>query len=110
MPRKEDILLNISKSLEFRGMIQTTCTTCKLKIKPNLFFVHVPLDKSSTCQFFSVCYIYKLALEILQETLNNNFSKKEEDFFNLMANIIFYINSQKGINNKISNYLATCMI
>ena len=107
---KEDILLNISKSLEFRGMIQTTCTTCKLKIKPNLFFVHVPLDKSSTCQFFSVCYIYKLALEILQETLNNNFSKKEEDFFNLMANIIFYINSQKGINNKISNYLATCMI
>ena len=106
---KEDVLLKIAEGLEFKGMIQTTCKTCQLKIRPNLFFVHVPIDKSGSCPFVSVCYTYKIALDILQVTLNNNFSEKEDDFFNLMANIIFYINNQKGINNKISNYLATCM-
>ena len=106
---KDDVLIKISEALEYKGLIQTTCKTCQLKIRPNLFFVHVPIDRSGQTGFYSICYSYRLILEVLRVSLNNNFQDKEDDFYNVVANIIFYISSKKGTNNKISNYLATCL-
>ena len=102
-------MIKISEALEYKGLIQTTCKSCQLKIRPNLFFVHVPMDKSGASGFFSICYSYKISLDVLKASFNNKFNDKEEDFFNVIANMIFYISSKEGINNKISNYLATCL-
>ena len=104
---KDEVLIKISEALEYKGLIQTTCKSCQLKIRPNLFFVHVPMDKSGASGFFSICYSYKISLDVLKASFNNKFNDKEEDFFNVIANMIFYISSKEGINNKISNYLAT---
>ena len=106
---KDEVLIKISEALEYKGLIQTTCKSCQLKIRPNLFFVHVPMDKSGSTGFFSICYSYKISLDILKACFNNTFNDKEDDFFNVIANIIFYISSKEGLNNKISNYLATCL-
>ena len=106
---KDEVLIKISEALEYKGLIQTTCKSCQLKIRPNLFFVHVPMDKSGSAGFFSICYSYKVSLDILKASFNNSFNDKEEDFFNVIANMIFYISFKEGINNKISNYLATCL-
>ena len=95
--------------MEYKGLIQTTCKTCQLKIRPNLFFVHVPIDRAGQAGFYSICYSYRIALDVLQFSLNNNFGEKEDDFFNVVANMIYYISFKEGINNKISNYLATCL-
>jgi hypothetical protein len=108
---KDDVLIKISEALEYKGLIQTTCKTCQLRIRPNLFFIHVPIDKASSTGFYSICYSYKNAFEILKNALNNNVTDKNNDeLFNVIANMIFYINFKCGINNKISNYLATCLI
>ena len=106
---KDEVLIKISEALEYKGLIQTTCKTCQLKIRPNLFFVHVPIDKSGQTGFYSICYSYRIALDVLSASLNNNFGEKEDDFFNVVANMIYYISFKEGINNKISNYLATCL-
>ena len=106
---KDEVLIKISEALEYKGLIQTTCKTCQLKIRPNLFFVHVPIDRSGQAGFYSICYSYRIALDVLRFSLNNNFAEKEDDFFNVVANMIYYISFKEGINNKISNYLATCL-
>jgi hypothetical protein len=108
---KDDVLIQYSEILEYKGLIQTTCKTCQLRIRPNLFFVHVPIDKSSSVGFYSICYSYKNASEIMKKALNNNLSdKNNEELFNIIANMIFYMNFKLGPNNKISDYLATCLI
>ena len=75
-----------------------------VKIKPNLFFIHVPLDKSNSVGFYSLIFCYKTALKIL-----NKIDKgiTEDEYFTLCANIIFYINSKNNTNNFIdlTNYV-----
>ena len=109
---KDEVLIRISEALEYKGNIQTTCKSCQLKIRPNLFFVHVPLDKSSSAGFYSICYSYKISLEILRTELGNITNEKnktDDEYFNIVGNMIYYISFKEGLNNKISNYLATCL-
>ena len=109
---KDDVLIKISEALEYKGFIQTTCKTCQLKIKPNLFFIHVPLDKSAVSDFYSICFSFKIAKDILKAVMSNNEnekSKAEDEYFNVIGNMIYYISFKEGVNNKISNYLATCL-
>ena len=109
---KDDVLIKISEALEYKGLIQTTCKTCQLKIRPHLFFVHVPLDKAATAGFYSICFSYKNAIDILKAVMSNNEnekSKADDEYFNVIGNMIYYISFKEGINNKISNYLATCL-
>lgn len=109
---KDEVLIRISEALEYKGNIQTTCKSCQLKIRPNLFFVHVPLDKSSSAGFYSICYSYKISLDILRSELGNITSEKnktDDEYFNIVGNMIYYISFKEGLNNKISNYLATCL-
>ena len=103
---KDDVLINITEAIEYKGSIQTTCKTCKFKIKPNLFFIHVPLDKSNSVGFYSLIYCYKTAIKIL-----NKIDKgiTEDEYFTLCANIIFYINSKKKGNNLLSKFIATSL-
>ena len=116
---KDDVLINITEAIEYKGLIQTTCKTCKFKIKPNLFFIHVPLDKSSSVGFYSIIYSYKSALKILNKILNNiEKGNTEEEYFCLCANMIFYINFQSakkekkenGFNNLLSRFIATSIV
>ena len=110
---RDDVLIKISEALEYKGLIQTTCKTCQLKIRPNLFFVHVPLDKSATSNFYSICFSYKNATDILRAVLDNNENEKNkanDEYFNVIGNMIYYISFKEGVNNKVSNYLATCLI
>ena len=116
---RDEVLINITEAIEYKGIIQTTCKTCKFKIKPNLFFIHVPLDKSNSVGFYSIIYSYKSSLKLLHKILNNidkgNF---EEEYFCLCANMIFYINfryikydkNKTGINNLLSRFIATSII
>ena len=107
---KDDVLVNITEALEYKGLIQTTCKTCKFKIKPNLFFIHVPLDKCSSVGFFSIIYSYKSALKILNKILNNiEKGNLEHDYFTICANMVFYINFKTGTNNLLSRYIATTL-
>ena len=103
---KDEVLINITEAIEYKGSIQTTCKTCKFKIKPNLFFIHVPLDKSNSVGFYSLIFCYKTALKIL-----NKIDKgiTEDEYFTLCANIIFYINSKKKANNLLSRFIATSL-
>ena len=100
------MLINITEAIEYKGSIQTTCKTCKFKIKPNLFFIHVPLDKSNSVGFYSLIFCYKTAIKIL-----NKIDKgiTEDEYFTLCANIIFYINSKKKTNNLLSRFIATSL-
>ena len=104
---KDDVLINITEAIEYKGSIQTTCKTCKFKIKPNLFFIHVPLDKSNSVGFYSLIFCYKTALKIL-----NKIDKgiTEDEYFTLCANIIFYINSKNNTNNLLSRFIATSLV
>ena len=111
---KDDVLIKISEALDYRGTIQTTCKTCQLKIKPNLFFVLVPIDKSGNINFYSICYLYKNALDILKIVMNGNptlneKNKVDKELFNIIGNMIFYLNFKEGPLNVISRYLATSL-
>ena len=109
---KDEVLMKICEALEYKGNIQIACESCQLKIRPNLFFVHVPLDKSSSAGFYSICYSYKISLEILRTELGNITNEKnktDDEYFNIVGNMIYYISFKEGLNNKISNYLATCL-
>ena len=89
---RDDVLINIMEAIEYKGVIQTTCKTCKFKIKPNLFFIHVPLDKSNSVGFYSIIYSYKSSLKILHKILNGiDKGGFEEEYFCLCANMIYYI-------------------
>ena len=90
---KDDVLIGITEALEYKGVIQTTCKSCKFKIKPNLFFIHVPNDRSNAIGFYSLIYSYKNALKILKKNFDTNDKGSfDEDYFNLCGNMIFYIN------------------
>ena len=107
---KDDVLVNITEALEYKGLIQTTCKTCKFKIKPNLFFIHAPSDKCSSVGFYSIIYSYKSALKILNKILNNiEKGNLEDDYFTICANMVFYINFKTGTNNLLSRYIATTL-
>ena len=116
---RDDVLINIMEAIEYKGVIQTTCKTCKFKIKPNLFFIHVPLDKSNSVGFYSIIYSYKSSLKILHKILNGiDKGGFEEEYFCLCANMIYYINfkyikydkAKNGINNLLSRFIATSII
>ena len=105
---KDEVLVSISEALEYKGAIQTTCKTCKYKIRPNLFFVHVPNDRYNSVGFYSIIYSYRNAVRILNKILNNNEKTNiDDDYFGLCANIIFYITFKEGSNNLLSRYIAT---
>ena len=105
---KDEVLVSISEALEYKGAIQTTCKTCKYKIRPNLFFVHVPNDRYNSVGFYSIIYSYRNAVRILNKILNNNEKTNiDDDYFGLCANIIFYITFKEGTNNLLSRYIAT---
>ena len=105
---KDEVLVSISEALEYKGAIQTTCKTCKYKIKPNLFFVHVPNDRYNSVGFYSIIYSYKSSLRILNKLLNSNEKANiDDDYFGLCANIIFYITFKEGNNNLLSRFIAT---
>ena len=105
---KDEVLMNIAEALEYRGHIQTTCKTCKFKIKPNLFFIYVPNDRCSNVGFYSLIYSFKNASKILMRLLNNKDKGTfEEDYFGLCGNMIFYINYKLGMNNSLSRFIAT---
>ena len=107
---KDDVLVGITEALEYKGVIQTTCKTCKFKIKPNLFFIHVPTDKCSSISFCSIIYSYRQSLRILKKILDNNEkSNIDEDYFSLCGNMIFYINFKEKTNNLLSRYIATSL-
>ena len=109
---KDEVLITISEILDNKGLISTTCKACQLKIEPNLYFVHVPLDRSSKVGFYTIGSIYKMALEILKATLSNNASEKskaDEEMYVVIGNIIYNNNYKEGINNRLSNFLATCL-
>ena len=92
--------------------IHTTCKTCQLKMRPLGFFVHVPLDKSSNSGLYSLIFSYKIANDILKTVSSKNENEKSkagDEYFKLIGNMIYYIDFKLGINNKISNYLATCL-
>ena len=109
---KDEVLIGITEALEYKGVIQTTCKTCKFKIKPNLYFIHVPLDKSCSVGFYSLIFSYKNALKILKKNLDSaDKSSFDEDYFNLCGNIIFYINykyKEEG-SNLLSRYIASSL-
>ena len=116
---RDDVLIIYTEAIEYKGVIQTTCKTCKFKIKPNLYFIHVPLDKSNSVGFYSIIYSYKSSLKMLNKILNNNDKGSfEEEYFCLCANMIFYINfkyikydkNKNGINNLLSRFIATSII
>ena len=107
---KDDVLVGITEALEYKGVIQTTCKTCKFKIKPNLFFIHVPTDKCSSISFCSIIYSHKVSLKILKRILDNSEkSNIDEDYFSLCGNMIFYINYKEKTNNLLSRYIATSL-
>ena len=107
---KDDVLVGITEALEYKGVIQTTCKTCKFKIKPNLFFIHVPTDKCSSISFCSIIYSYRQSLRILKKILDNNEKTNiDEDYFSLCGNMIFYINFKEKTNNLLSRYIATSL-
>ena len=107
---KDEVLVGITEALEYKGVIQTTCKTCKFKIKPNLFFVHVPIDKCNSIPFCSIIYSYKISLKILKKILDNNDKGNiDEEYFNLCGNMIFYINYKESTNNLLSRYIATSL-
>ena len=107
---KNDVLIGIAEALEYKGVIHTTCKTCKFKIKPNLFFIHVPNDKSSSIPFCSIIYSYKTSLKILKKILDNNDKGNlDDDYFALCGNMIFYINYYEKTNNLLSRFIATSL-
>ena len=116
---REEVLINITEAIEYKGIIQTTCKSCKFKIKPNLFFIHVPLDKSNSVGFYSIIYSYKSCLKMLHKILSNiEKGSFEEEYFCLCANMIFYINfkyikydkNKNGVNNLLSRFIATSIV
>ena len=116
---REEVLINITEAIEYKGIIQTTCKSCKFKIKPNIFFIHVPLDKSNSVGFYSIIYSYKSCLKMLHKILNNiEKGGFDEEYFCLCANMIFYINfkyirydkNKNGINNLLSRFIATSIV
>ena len=104
---KDEVLINITEAIEYKGSIQTTCKTCKFKIKPNLFFIHVPLDKSNSVGFYSLIFCYKTALKILSKIEKGI---TEDEYFTLCANLIFYINFKNSTNNLLSRFIATSLV
>ena len=105
---KDEVLVSISEALEYKGAIQTTCKTCKYKIKPNLFFVHVPNDRYNSVGFYSIIYSYKNAVRILNKLISNNEKVNiDDEYFGLCANIIYYITFKEGNNNLLSRFIAT---
>ena len=107
---KNDVLIGIAEALEYKGVIHTTCKTCKFKIKPNLFFIHVPNDKSSSIPFCSIIYSYKTSLKILKKILDNNDKGNlDDDYFALCGNMIFYITYSEKTNNLLSRFIATSL-
>ena len=107
---KNDVLIGIAEALEYKGVIHTTCKTCKFKIKPNLFFIHVPNDKSSSIPFCSIIYSYKTSLKILKKILDNNDKGNlDDDYFSLCGNMIFYITYSEKTNNLLSRFIATSL-
>ena len=104
---KDEVLINITEAIEYKGSIQTTCKTCKFKIKPNLFFIHVPLDKSNSVGFYSLIFCYKTALKILSK-IDKGIT--EDEYFTLCANLIFYINFKNSTNNLLSRFIATSLV
>ena len=108
---KDDVLINVAQALEYKGAIQTTCKTCKFKIKPNLNFIFVPSDKCRSVSFNSLMYSYKNATKLLNRIMSNNDKGNiDDDYFALCANMIFYINFREGKNNLMSRYIATSLI
>ena len=108
---KDGVLINVAQALEYKGAIQTTCKTCKFKIKPNLNFIFAPGDKSRSIAFYSLMYSYKNAIKLLNKVLSNNEKGNiDDDYFNLCGNMIFYINFREGNNNLLSRYIATTLI
>ena len=108
---KDGVLINVAQALEYKGTIQTTCKTCKFKIKPNLNFIFAPGDKSRSIAFYSLMYSYKNAIKLLNKILSNNEKGNiDDDYFNLCGNMIFYINFREGNNNLLSRYIATTLI
>ena len=109
---KDEVLIKIAEAIDYKGNIHTTCKTCQLKMRPLVFFVHVPLDKSSNSGLYSLIFSYKIANDILKTVSSKNENEKSkagDEYFKLIGNMIYYIDFKLGINNKISNYLATCL-
>ena len=51
-------------------------------------------------------------MNVLKNILTNNVkdkSKTEKDLFDVIGNIIYYINFKKGKKNIISDFLASCL-
>ena len=120
---KNDVLIGIANALEYKGVIHTTCKTCKFKIKPNLYFIFVPNDKSNSIPFCSIIYSYKTSLKILKKILDNNDKGNlDDDYFTLCGNMIFYINNyereksertekpKKNYNNIFGRFIAHSLI
>ena len=111
-PIKEEALIATVETLGYLGTIQYTCKTCQSRIKPDLFFVVVPLNKSGSAGFLSLSCSYKNIMNVLKNVLTNNITDKkklDKDIFDVVGNIIFYVNYKKGKNNDISNFLASCL-
>ncbi len=111
-PIKEEALISTVETLGYVGTIQYTCKSCQSRIKPDLFFVIVPLNKSGNAGFLSLNSSYKIIMNVLKNILTNNVkdkSKTEKDLFDVIGNIIYYINFKKGKKNIISDFLASCL-
>jgi hypothetical protein len=111
-PIKDEALITTVETLGYLGTIQYTCKTCQSRIKPDLFFVVVPLNKSGSAGFLSLSCSYKNIMNVLKNVLANNIADKkklDKDLFDVIGNIIFYVNYKKGKNNDISNFLAACL-
>jgi hypothetical protein len=113
-PISEETLLKISEAFEYKGHIMTTCKTCQVKIKPDLFFIHVPLNKSTIIGFYSLSFSYSLITDAFKVFMTNNLPGKNranEILFNVIGNIIYYLNYTKKDNYcNLSDYLALCLI
>ena len=111
-PIKDEALISTIETLGYLGSIQYTCKTCQTKIKPDLFFVLVPIDKSGNTGFLSLSCSYKNITNLLKNILAGKVTdqkKIEKELFDIIGNLIFYLNYKKGRNNIISGYLASCL-
>ena len=107
---RDEAFVGTMEALEYKGIIKTSCRSCKMKNIPNLFFIHVPQDKSIDIRFCSIIYLYKLSNYILKKCLDDDdLGKLNKDYFTLCGNMIYYINFKEGNNNLLSRYIATSL-
>ena len=119
----DNVFIKIYEMQE-KTTVETTCSECKEKIKPDLLFIHVPTDKSEQVRLLSITHLYKKFWDIFKNMNINNLAsqnKVEKFMFTVIANIIFYINGKKNPedtyknnnniyeNNNICGYLASCL-